>query len=335
MSAESALLPARISRVAVFMQSIEIRRIPTSRIGAVLLSLALFIPSVQASAAMYELADDGSTQIVGEDTPIKTRYEDTLYDIARQYGVGSEEITRANPGIDPWLPGAGKTITLPMRHVLPRAPQRGIVINLAELRLYYYPTKGEPRSFPIGIGGEGKETPVGHTKVVEKRTHPIWIPTKSEHDENSDLPLSVGPGPDNPMGDFALYLGWKGYAIHGTNKPYSIGRRDSHGCIRLYPEDIEWLFPRAAIDTSVTVVNQPAKAGWFEGELYLEIHPTQEDADSLEVEGVPRSTEGIDADDVVAKAAGRDAERLDWYAIHSAEIRRDGVPVRVTLPRRD
>jgi L,D-transpeptidase ErfK/SrfK len=221
---------------------------------------------------------------------------------------------------------------VPTRHVLPDAPRRGIVINLPELRLYYFPPKGEPRSFPIGIGGEGKETPVGRTVVAAKRLHPVWVPTRSEHEDDPDLPASIGPGPDNPMGERALYLGWQGYAVHGTNKPYSIGRRDSHGCIRLYPEDIAWLFQEVAIGTPVTVVNQPAKLGWSGGELYLEVHPTQQDADALESEGAPRSALAIDADDLVLKAAGADADRLDWYTIHLAETRRDGVAVQVTRP---
>jgi L,D-transpeptidase ErfK/SrfK len=270
--------------------------------------------------------------IVGSPMTYVTEEQDTLLDVARAYDLGYVEIRAANPGMDPWLPGAGKTVTLPTQFVLPNAPRRGMVINLPELRLYYFPPRGEPRSFPIGIGGEGKETPVGRTRIADKRPHPVWVPTKSEHAEDPDLPPAVGPGPDNPMGDYALYLGWKGYAIHGTNKPYSIGRRDSHGCIRLYPEDIEWLYRETATGTPVTVVNQPAKAGWSGGELYLEVHPTQQDADALEAEGMPRSTEAIDADDLVIKAAGADAARLDWYTIHLAEARRDGVAVQVTRP---
>lgn len=271
-------------------------------------------------------------QMIGIPTLFVTRESDTLLDIAREYDAGYVEIRAANPGIDPWMPGGGRKIVVPTQHVPPDAPHRGIVINLPELRLYYYPAKGEPRSFPIGIGGEGKETPVGHTVVAAKRPHPVWIPTQSEHDENPDLPALVPPGPDNPMGDFALYLGWKGYAVHGTNKPYSIGRRDSHGCIRLYPDDIAWLYRAVAIGTPVTVVNQPAKAGWSGGELYLEVHPTQQDVDALESEGVPRSPLAIDADDLVAKAAGGDVYRLDWYTIHLAETKRDGIPVQVTRP---
>ncbi len=291
---------------------------------ALLAGLALLAVAAPRAA----LAGD----LIGIPEIYETQSQDTLLDIARDHDLGYVEIRAANPGIDPWLPGAGKRLTLPSQHVLPDAPRRGIVINLPELRLYYYPAGGEPRSFPIGIGDEGWETPVGHTEVAEKRVHPSWVPTKSEHEEDPDLPPSIGPGPDNPMGDYALYLGWRGYAIHGTNKPYSIGRRDSHGCIRLYPEDIERLYRAVAIGTRVTVVNQPAKVGWSAGELYLEVHPTQEDADALEAEGTPRSTEAADADGLVSKAAGEDLPRIDWYTVHLAELRRDGVAVQITRP---
>ncbi len=290
--------------------------------------LAAFILLAAADAASARPQQD----LIGIPTIYVTRESDTLLDIARAYDLGYVETRAANPGIDPWLPGAGKVLTLPTQIVLPDAPRRGIVMNLAELRLYYFPPAGEPLSFPIGIGREGWETPVGHTRIVRKSVHPVWVPTASEHEENPDLPAMVGPGPNNPMGDYALYLGWRGYAIHGTNRPYSVGRRGSHGCIRLYPEDIEVLFHAVAPGTPVTVIDQPAKVGWSAGELYLEVHPTQADADALEKKGVPRSSSAIDADELVLKAAGLDAGRLDWYTIHLAETRRSGVPVQVTRP---
>ncbi len=292
------------------------------------LALAASIAFLALDTQARALAGD----VIGIPEIYVTQSRDTLLDIARDHDIGYVEIRAANPGIDPWLPGAGKVLTLPSQHVLPDAPRRGIVINLPDMRLYYYPPKGEPRSFPIGIGDEGWETPVGRTEIVDKRVHPVWVPTKSEHEEDPDLPPSIGPGPDNPMGDYALYLGWTGYAIHGTNKPYSIGRRDSHGCIRLYPRDIEWLYRAVAVGTRVTVVNQPIKIGWSAGELYLEVHPTQADADSLETEGVPRSSEAADADGLVTKAAGEDVARVDWYTVHLAELRRDGVAVQITRP---
>lgn len=271
--------------------------------------------------------------LIGIPTIYVTRYEDTLLDIARRYDIGFIAIRAANPDIDPWLPGAERTLALPTQFVLPDAPRRGIVINLPELRLYYFPGAGEPLSFPIGIGGEGAETPAGRTVVTFKRAHPSWIPTASEHAEDPELPAAVPPGPDNPMGDFALYLGWKGYAIHGTNRPYSIGRRDSHGCIRMYPEDIARLFALVTPGTSVTVVDEPVKVGWQGGELYLEVHWDQADAELLETYGVPRAEIAADADDIVAKAAGADLDRLNWYTIYLAENWRDGVPVQITQPR--
>lgn len=279
-------------------------------------------------------AGDGTrNDLIGTPASYVTRFEDTLLDVARVHDLGFIAIRAANPGVDPWLPGAGKTLALPTQFVLPDAPRRGIVVNLPELRLYYFPATGEPLSFPIGIGGEGKETPIGHTAVAQKRIRPTWIPTQSEHQEDADLPATVPPGPDNPMGDYALYLAWTGYAIHGTNRPYSIGRRDSHGCIRMYPEDIERLFKLVTPGTPVTIVSQPVKVGWSNGELYVEAHWDQGDAESLEADGVPRANIAVDADDLVEKAAGPEVDRLDWYSLHLAEERRDGIAARITLPQ--
>lgn len=291
--------------------------------GALLILSALLATATARGAPAIE--------IIGAPQTYVTREEDTLLDIARAYDLGYVEIRAANPGVDPWLPGAGRTLTLPTQRVLPDAPHRGIVINLPELRLYFYPATGPPLTFPLGIGGEGRETPVGRTEIVAKRTNPVWVPTKSEHEEDPDLPAAIPPGPDNPMGDRALYLGWKGYAIHGTNKPYSIGRRDSHGCIRMYPEDIETLFRLASVGTPVTVVNQPAKAGWSDGMLYLEIHPEQSDADWLESQGEPQTAGTVDADSILVKAAGPFVDQLDWYEINLAEERRNGIAVPVIL----
>jgi L,D-transpeptidase ErfK/SrfK len=273
-------------------------------------------------------ADD----LVGMQTIYETRVEDTLPDIARRFDLGYVEVRTANPGIDPWLPGAGHWLTLPTQHILPRAARRGIVINLPELRLYYFLSDHQVLTFPLGIGGEGKETPVGETAVKRKRLHPTWIPTASEHAENPDLPAQVPPGPDNPMGELALYLGWPGYAIHGTNKPYSIGRRDSHGCIRLYPQDIDALFSSVPVGTPVTVVNEPIKAGWSAGVLYIEVHPYEEDADAIETSGKPQTAAAVDVDDMVITTAGEAAGRIDWDAVEQAKRNRTGLPVPILLP---
>jgi L,D-transpeptidase ErfK/SrfK len=291
---------------------------------AVVTACALAFPNADGIAA------PAVEDLIGTPAAYVTVEQDTLLDVARQFDLGYVEIRAANPDLDPWLPGADRLVRLPTAHIIPAAPRRGIVINLAELRLYWFPERGAPRTFPLGIGGEGKETPLGRTSVSHKRAKPTWIPTRSERKEDPDLPNIVPPGPDNPMGDFALYLGWRGYAIHGTNKPYSIGRRDSHGCIRMYPEDVEVLFREVAPGTSVTVVHQPAKVGWSHGELYLEVHPRQDEADLIESgeQGGPLSAQ--DVNDLVAKAAGNEAAHIDWYQVHRAAIERTGAAIRVT-----
>jgi len=228
-------------------------------------------------------ADD---DVVGTVQIAITSKEDTLPDIARRFDIGYEEIVRANPGVDPWLPGAGRKIVVPTQFVLPNAPHEGLVINVAAMRLYYYPkpAKGETQqvyTYPIGIGKVGWSTPEGITKVVSREKNPTWRPgpgVRKEHqDDNDPLPAVVPPGPDNPLGKFKFTLGWPEYLIHGTNKPYGVGLRSSHGCIRLYPEDIEKLFNSVPLGTQVRVVNQPFVFGWHQGQAYLQAYTVLED----------------------------------------------------------
>jgi L,D-transpeptidase ErfK/SrfK len=224
--------------------------------------------------------------IVGEVVVTKARKEDTLSDLARRFNVGYEEIVRANPKVDPWLPGDGREIVIPSRFILPNAPREGMVINVAAMRLFYYPKRkaGEPQvvyTHPIGVGKVGWKTPEGTTKVTRKKKDPTWIPgpgVRKEHKENGEiLPAVVGPGPDNPLGNRAMYLGWPQFLIHGTNKPYGVGLRSSHGCIRLYPEDVEPLFDMVQVGEKVTVVNQPFVFGLENGELFLQPFDVLED----------------------------------------------------------
>lgn len=234
----------------------------------------------------FELAPDQS--VIGQLQMTRARAEDTLPDIARRFNLGYEEIVRANPGVDPWLPGEGREIVLPTQFVLPDAPREGLIMNLAQLRMFYFPKvkQGEPQrviTHPIGIGKVGWSTPEGSTKVTAKAKNPTWFPPASvrkEHAAAGDpLPSRVPPGPDNPLGAHMLKLGWPSYLIHGTNKPYGVGLRSSHGCVRFYPEDIAMLYDRVPVGTKVTVVNQPFVYGWNGDALYVQAFPVLEDDD--------------------------------------------------------
>jgi len=233
---------------------------------------------------MFTIADDDD--VIGELQITHATEEDTLSDIARRFNLGYEELVRANPGVDPWLPGAGREIVLPTQFVLPKATRQGLVVNLPALRVFYFPKRkpGELQTVithPIGIGKVGWVTPEGVTKVVGKKKNPVWIPPASvrkEHAENGDpLPKVVPPGDDNPLGAYAMTLSWPGYLIHGTNKPYGVGMRSSHGCMRFYPEDIALLFDEIAVGTSVQVVNQRVVSGWHDGKLYVQVMPPPEE----------------------------------------------------------
>jgi L,D-transpeptidase ErfK/SrfK len=215
-----------------------------------------------------------------------TRGEDTFSDLAREYGLGYDELLAANPGIDPWLPGENTPVLLPTQYVVPMVPRQGIVLNIASKRLFYFPdaAAGEAQkvlTYPIGIGRVGWETPLGETTVVSKARDPSWwVPAsvRREHAEMGDpLPAVVPPGPENPLGTRVLKLDMPGYLIHGTNQPYGVGMRVSHGCIRLYPENIEYLFELVNVGVTVTIINEPYLLGRRNGELYFEAHEPLED----------------------------------------------------------
>ncbi len=241
-------------------------------------------PVSPVATHLFKIDDDDA--VIGEIQVTHAGQEDTLSDIARRFNLGYEELVRANPGVDPWVPGEGREIVLPTQFVLPQAPRDGLVVNLAAMRVFYFP-KRQPGAqqtvitHPIGIGKVGWTTPEGVTKVVSKRKDPTWTPPASvrkEHAERGDpLPKVVPAGADNPLGAFAMNLGWPGYLIHGTNKPYGVGMRSSHGCLRFYPEDIAVLFKDMAIGTRVHVVNQRLTYGWHDGKLYVQVMPPSEE----------------------------------------------------------
>ncbi len=285
-----------------------------------------------ASGATQKAAATGyNLPFIGQMQSVTAGYEDTLVHIGRDYDIGFVEMRAANPTLDPWIPGAGAQVIIPTMNLLPNAPHEGIVINLSEMRMYYYHKRGEaPITFPIGIGRDGLRTPLGITQVMRKKEAPIWVPTDRMRKEDPTLPASVQPGPENPMGTHALYLGFPTIAIHGTNKPYGIGRRVSSGCIRMFPEDITELFKIVPVGTKVTVVDQPIKTAWINDTLYLEVHPTQEQASLMEVEGVVPDYQLSERDlALIMRIAGTEVETLDWPAIRKVVKERKGYPIAI------
>lgn len=267
--------------------------------------------------------------IVGNlDFHVTTKGE-TLLDIARDHDLGYLELLAANPGVDPWVPEPGTPLIVPTAHILPDAPREGLVINLAELRLYDFGGPDAVRTFPIGIGRQGFTTPLGRTKVVRKQENPTWYPTEETLVDRPGLAEAVPPGPDNPMGSHALYLGWPTYAIHGTNKPWGVGRLISRGCIRLYPEDIAALYPTVALGTPVSVVSQDVKAGWRDGALYLEVHPDRAQLEELTRRGAYTKRPVLGLRDRVVVLAGNAARRANWAVAEVVARDRLGTPIRV------
>lgn len=214
-------------------------------------------------------------EVIGEPGLAYAQENDTLLDIALDFDLGYNAIAAANPGVDPWVPAPWQKVVLPSEWILPSAAHEGIVLNLAEMRLYYfYRSNGSDMvvTFPIGVGKDGFDTLLGEHRVVGKEKNPVWHPTAASKMERPELPDAVPPGPDNPLGGYKLALNIPGYLLHGTNRPYGVGRRVSHGCIRLFPEDIAWLFDMVKEGTRVEVIYQPVKAALVDGRLMVEVH---------------------------------------------------------------
>ncbi|MCP5419288.1 MAG: L,D-transpeptidase family protein [Gammaproteobacteria bacterium] len=292
--------------------------------------LLTFTLSVRAEVFVLPPPD---VDVVGEIRVIYATHEDTLIDIARRYNIGFDELVKANPGVDRWLPGEGTPIVLPTRYILPPAPRDGIVLNVSEMRLYFYPkpAPGEKpvvMTFPVSVGRMDWKTPLGTTSVIAKQADPPWYPPasiKAEHAEQGDpLPDVVPPGPDNPLGRFALRLGKAGYLIHSTNKPDGVGMRVTHGCVRMFPENIEWLFNHVAVGTPVYIVDAPIKVGWLAGNLFLEAHAP------LEEENVPIRVSVDDAIHAIQAKLGPDMSGVDPAAVELVVEQASGMPVAVS-----
>jgi L,D-transpeptidase ErfK/SrfK len=304
-------------------------------IRLLLSALALAAAGLPARATVFDLPSTDAP-LLGREERVVTSFEDTLYEIARRYSLGSEEVVRVNPGIDPWLPRAGKNIVIPGQRVLPPGPREGIVVNLPEHRLYFYPkTKaGETQrvyTYPISIGKMDWRTPLGKTRIVDKREKPSWTPPESvrlEHLAAGDpLPAVVPPGPDNPLGAYAMRLALPGgsYLIHGTNNPIAVGMAVTHGCIRMYPEDIAELFPLVPVGTPVYLINEPVKVAWVEGRLMLEAHPPV-DAEGQSGEPVLSVFEGL-----LEKAVGETVVAIHWDKAREELQAARGMPTVVGL----
>jgi L,D-transpeptidase ErfK/SrfK len=271
---------------------------------------------------------------IGQTETIRAKFEDTLLEMGREHNLGYVEMVAANIGVDPWLPGRGTKVILPKKHLIPHdVDRKGLVINLAEMRMYDFASDPEnPKTYPLGVGRDGLNTPTGKTKITRKKDGPSWRPTPRMRKADPYLPAVVPPGEDNPLGTHALYLGWPQYLIHGTHKPLGVGRRVSSGCIRMYPEDIVNVFENIPVGTQVNVIKQPVKLAWVDDMLYLEAHAEDELADSYEDIGAIkeyRVPETLFAD--LSKIAGDKKDRLDWQKIRIAVKQRRGIPIPVLL----
>ena len=299
------------------------------RVAVILVAISAYAPVRATVSYTLESPEDS---MVGAMETVQARHEDTLPDIARANGLGFREIKLANPGVDTWLPGQGTEIVLPTRYVLPGTPKVGIVLNIPEMRLYYYPPQdagqaSEVITHPIGVGRQGWATPYLDTRIIQKKTRPSWYPPESirkEHAEMGDpLPKRVPPGPKNPLGNYMMRLGMPEYIIHGTNKPFGIGMRVSHGCIRLYPENIKSLYRQVKLNTPVRIVNQPYKVGRLEDKIYLEAHPYLEE-DTEQFEGNLTSVV-----EMLIDITGERGYQVDWDLVKTVIAESNGIPVEI------
>ncbi len=263
--------------------------------------------------------------VIGRMAFITLEKGDTLPDIARQFSLGINAVSAVNPGVDIWVPEAGKRIMLPLSFVLPDAPRKGIVINLATMRLFQFKADGDSLAvvtYPVGVGTEERPSPRGQMYVERKAARPTWhVPASIANDhlkKGDPLPPAVPPGPENPLGEYAMYLSRSGFLIHGTNKPASIGLRATNGCIRLYPEDIRKLYEDTPTKTPVLMINQPYLLGQHNGVVYMEVHASADDTDTVEFDRIYARLRNIE------KESGR---RIDWSKVKKVLAEARGIPV--------
>jgi L,D-transpeptidase ErfK/SrfK len=292
----------------------------------------LVVRTVKADQIIsHEFSLQPSQNLIGTLASVSARDNDTLSDIARHYGLGYNDITYANAGLDPWTLRNAQPVLLPLHFILPDTPHQGIVLNLAAMRMFVYPKgqAGKLFTFPVGIGREGWNTPLGLTKITSKKVKPDWtVPEsiKREHFKQGDpLPNVIHAGPDNPLGNYAMHTGFNSILIHGTNKPYGIGMQVSHGCVQLYPEDIESLFNKVDVGTPVLIIHQPYLAAWDNDMLYLEAHPPLE---KWQKQHTQLQTE---LKNQLKKMAAERHAKVDWLKVAEVLEREDGIPTPVLV----
>lgn len=305
----------------------KIIKVPPELLGAVVLIWFLLYPHSSWALRCFILSPD--TTLYGTTHWVKVNEKETLLDIARDLDLGYNQIIAANPDIDPWVPAKKSLVFVPSALVLPQERiSSGIVVNLAEMRLYYFLSNGGHEYFltaPIGIGKEDFLTTLGIYKVKSKTVNPTWVVPESIKQAEPDLPDMVPPGPDNPLGDFAFRLSKKQYAIHGTNNPWGIGRRVSHGCIRMYPEDVAALYPMVPVGTMVQVIYEPIKIGWGSGKCWIQVF---EDFDNRIDKPVSKVM-----DDLAYYETAIGPLEVDLSALFRALKEKTGVPTAVARPK--
>jgi L,D-transpeptidase ErfK/SrfK len=296
------------------------------RIFACAVAILVSLQAAPVGASAYSF--DTNDTVIGRIRKHTVRPDESLIEIARNFDLGYNEIVEANPGLDAFVPGTGRNVVIPTSWVLPDiASYSGIVINLSELRLYYFFDLGRSHyvaTFPIGIGREGRGTPVGDFSVVQKIVHPAWHVPESIREENPDLPAVIPPGPKNPLGSHALRLSLGTVLIHGTNKPWGVGRRVSHGCIRLYPEDIPRLFESVPNGVKVMIIRQPIKVGVRGGRVYIEVHK------DVSADNGGKAKEGFFDEAVKLLAKKKVLARVSTKKLYAALQEQRGMPADIT-----
>lgn len=302
------------------MRGLELGGRPRAWLAPALCASLLGWGTHQGAWAETFRLENPNDSVVGTPLYFTARAKDTLLDIARQNNLGFDDMRQANPKVDTWVPGEGTQVLVPAFYVLPNVPRQGIVVNRAEKRLYYYPpnSPNEVRVYAVTVGKDAMATPLGNFDVIEKRKDPTWTPgpqVRANHAAKGHiLPPTVPPGPDNPLGRYAMRLSNPDYLIHGTNQPWGMGLEVSGGCIRMYPESIEELYGMADLKTPVAIIDQPYKYGWLGDELYLEVQTGEKSVRQHYRSVIPESV--VNAERVT----------IDWKAVERAVEEDSGVP---------